>query len=524
MNTMIKAVLSSGLLAAFTAPCQTASADTQGPLKSIFDRAEQVPAATYADLPYLAPQAPDGSVAISALALDIGGFGGGMLTGVGDGNDANGNSDRNLRVFSSIFGYWLVGYHTNASSGTYYGFVSAINSDGTPNTPFGTGGQLKAVVPFYPVDVAYQPLTSKFYFVGPYRASSTADYDFGVYCLDGSTGQPCSGFGNSGVGLSVTPVDSNGFHNDFPVKILYSSNTLYIIGTSDSAGGLANLDVSVAAIDSTLGSPLAGFGNNPDSPGTVVYGFDHTTNGVDRSTNLLVTSASSPGGHRLYVVGETQISTNGNDTDGFVLALDPATGQRDAGFASNGLRDVFADLGATNKEDEIDAIAQTRDGQIVMAGHSKDDDGNEQLLLAELDANGNYVSSFCGGGHCSGIRALTTYEVPVGISERTATRDLVVGMTIHDDFGAGADGHAMQAVLQFGRTGNPLHAIQVMDFAATDGATQDSSLADLLIDASDRVLAAGTRRWSSTTNDYDMTLTRMIDTDTIFANQFENVL
>lgn len=429
------------------------------------------------------------------------------------------SQDGGFRVFAEPTGYFLAGSHTDGGSSSYNGFIWKMPLNGVGGSFF------DPELPFVPVDVAHVGNTSKYYFTGAYRPSATADYDFGIYCFDLLAHGPCSGFGNNGSGLAVIAIDSNGFHNDFPVKIVaYGTSALFIAGTSASAAGLGNLDVSVAAIDPTLGNPIAGFGNRSGNPGTVVYGFDLTTNGADRTLNVLVTSNADRGGHRVYVVGETQVSANGNDTDGFILALDANTGAKASGFGVAGAKFVYNDLGTTNKQDAIDAAAITRDGQLAMTGHSTDDDGNRILSLAEVDTNGVYRDNFCGGGHCV-FPLLTTYDVPVAIVERSGTRDLVVATTLHDDFGTGADGHPFQAVAQFGRTGNALHALAVVPDYTSAIAPDSATSSDLLVDlVSGDILLAGTSKSGALgAQDYDMTLSRFIDTDTIFANQFETV-
>jgi hypothetical protein len=55
-------------------------------------------------------------------------------------------------------------------------------------------------------------------------------------------------------------------------------------------------------------------------------------------------------------------------------------------------------------------------------------------------------------------------------------------------------------------------------------APANSTPSDVLIAFDGSVFMAGTRKSGNLgANDYDMTLTHFIDTDTIFANQFETV-
>lgn len=426
------------------------------------------------------------------------------------------STDGSFRVFSRVNGYYLVGYHSDTGGGPYKAFIWNVPINGNAGS-FGT-----YTLPFYPVDAVNLAGTSKFYFTGAYQSAPSSDYDFGVYCLDFSTGGPCAGFGNSGVGLDVIPIDSNGFHDDFPVKIVaYGSSALFIAGTSASSAGLGNLDVSVAAIEPTFGDPIASFGNRPGAPGTVVVGFDRTANGADRTTNLLVTSNSYLGGHRVYVVGESQFSADGRDTDGFILALDATTGARVDGFGGAGVQFIYNDLGQTNKQDVVDAVTITRDSQLAMAGHSTNDNNGKILFLAEVDTNGNRVSAFCGNSNCL-VPLVSTYDVPADIVERSGTRDLVVASTLHAD-SLFEDHHAFQTVQQFGRSGDVRHAVASVDVPSAI-APSDSTVSSLLIDIHGAILLAGTAKSGNLgADDYNMTLTRFIDNDSIFANQFESV-
>lgn len=467
------------------------------------------------------PERMEGSTAPTPLAPDIDGFAGGAV--LVDGNDADGKTERAMRIYPSVSGYWLAGARSLGGSG-YQAFIASIGTDGTPNLGFGASGVLRAALPFFPLDVANKPNTNRFYYAGYYQTSPSADFEFAVYCLEGTDGTPCSGFGSVTAGLEIYPIDNSGAHNDFVSRIAYHGGRIYLVGTASADSSDDDRDIAIAVADAETGQLLPTFGNRPGRPGTMVFPIDYVTGGTDLAHDVKVTDAGGPGGHRIYILGETQRSTDGNDTDGIVLALNADTGLLDTTFANNGRRVVYADLGATVKKDELRAMTITRDGDIVFAGSSMDDNGYRYPLLSKSDIDGYSISGFCGNvnGTCAEPHALSTYQAAIGIAERSGTRDLVLLTAIKDDF-SGGDGHYLTNVVQLGRNGSALHGLAFIDTTGSGSVRRGTNPASLYIDSDNRVLVAATRTWSATPADYDMLLARFVDTDTIFADQFETV-
>lgn len=489
-------------------------------LASVPDKQQLQPSFATALLP-----APQTTTAYSDLALD-GTFGSSPLgMRYYDGNNAMGNNDHTLRVFKADGGgYWVVGVHGHTIvTEPNDALIAKVLDNGTYDTDFGSGGKLWISVPFQILDVAMSPeVASTFYFTGPYTAPRRSDSDFGVYCIQGDSSSlaPCASFGTNG--LAYAQIGYRSTYPDLPTRIVATgAQTLYIAGISNTGiSPAANIDVSLAELNATSGRVIDTFGDH----GTVVHRLDKTPAGVDLALDLAVTYPGSPGGFRVYVAGSTQRNADGHDTDGFVMALDPATGAYDATFTDGegvgGVVYAFADLGQTNQQDTLTRIKVLSDGSIVVAGQAEDDVGDQQMLLAKFKPNGHRDSSFCDGAvHCT-QQFLTTYLRPTGISERPDTHDLVIASDWQDDIYT-ADHHREQAVFQLGSNGE-FHYLQLLDYSSSSGVTPFSSGSDLMVDSHNRVVAAGTRRWDSASNDFDMTVARMVASDTIFANGFDS--
>jgi hypothetical protein len=427
-------------------------------------------------------------------------------------NSATDSDEFGLRVFpAENNGYWVVGAHV--FGGAYSTYIAKILEDGDYDTTWGDLGRALLPVPFPIVDVAKAATGDTFYFVGANTLPGFSDTDFGVYCIDagGDSAEVCDFFGTNG--LTNIPIDINGHHTDQPVRIVSTVlDQLFIVGDSDSNNGTGlNFDISVAAVDADDGSPIQNFGNG----GTVHYGIDHIPRGVDLATDIVVDENFTLPTHRIYISGLTQ-HVSANDYDAFVMALDPGTGALDASFNGSGIHEVYADLGATNKQDQFNRVKVLRDHSVVAVGQSQDDDDNILMLAAKFAANGTLDTSFCGSGHCI-EPLLDAYVSPTGIAERKGSGDLVFSLDIDS---TGSNTHHTQAAIQYGRNGTALRAFKIFDYPAFDASTGSSSKS-VLIDPAGRFLITGMRTWQASSDDYDITLVRTLPDDSIFADGFE---
>jgi hypothetical protein len=468
----------------------------------------------------------------SVLALDDAGFDGAdTLDSIDSGMhyyDANDGAIR-AEFGGAVFpaeggGYWLAGQHFGhvGASNILDAFIAKVNEDGSYDTSFGVQGQSVFAVPFalnYGVSGIVKdptPASDRFYFTGPVVRAGGSDYDFAVYCTH-SDGAPCAGFGVNG--LFSQTLSTN---NETPSRIrIDGDHHVIVMGQIDNnQGGATNLDTFVAELDGATGELVPTFGNQG-----VVYlaGLDLVPKGTDIPLDIVLTQASSPSGHRIYVV---EASDGPNSTTvGRIIALNADTGAFDLSFNGSSIRALSANgysiVAATT-------MIERADGNLVFAGVASHDNLNADLLLGEMDPSGSGVASFCSalgsGGQCIAQRIPNALEDPAVIAERPGTHDLVIALNINNPAGT-PNVDQLQAVLQFGPTGNNLRAMQVLDYRAATGVPHDSNVGGLLIDAQGRVLVGGYRKWleatTTATGDYDLTLARMIDTDTIFVSGFE---
>lgn len=490
-------------------------------VKSAFDRAEVA-------IPESAPWLPDATTFRSALDLDAT-FNGNSFNGTNgidfyDGNSGGDDAEYGIRTFlSRDSGYaYLVGRHVRSSGAPNDAFIVRITPNGSPDSTFGNNGKMYVSVPFPIADVAMDP-SGIFYFTGPIVTPPFTDKDFAVYCVV-DDGTPCDGFGTNG--LAKKAIDINGQHDDVPWGIVYDAlGSVFVFGFSNTAASGTNEDVAVVKFNATTGGIKPGFGNHG---GAAVLGFDLTANGSDIPYAALLTYPASPtGAYRLYVAGS--VDRGANDTDGFVIALDPSTGAYDTAFHNDPVI-VHTDLGTTIKFDTFTSMTELHDGHLLLAGYAQDDAGDEKLMLAKLNAaGGGKDTSFCGGGSCvneliAGTGALafplSHFVYTRGIAERPGNHDLVLSLTVKNDVFSGSDGHVYQEAVEIGPSGNSLRTWTALDYAATS-TPRDSYTNSILVDNDNRVLITGSRQWNSATSDWDMTLARLVDTDTIFVNSFE---
>jgi hypothetical protein len=300
---------------------------------------------------------PLGTLAISDLLPDTAYGSSGSRSY--DFNDAGGKLDVALRVFpASGGGYWLAGWHGGATTARYLVVVKLL-ANGGYDTSYG-GGTGKKIIPttmLSVVDVA-KGIGDALYFVGTRHTGSNTDTDFQIDCVD-NTGAPCAGFGTNGtqgywldLGADVQNKD------DIPARIVWFASQIYVVGETDTGSGTTENRAAFAVnVNPSNGNQNLSFGNVGSHPGVYLFNPDFTPNGRDAAYDVLA-YAPAPFQYRLLIVGETQHSTaGGEDTDGFVVSVNGATGHED-GFM---FTQVYADLGTKHK-DKLLRVMQRRNG------------------------------------------------------------------------------------------------------------------------------------------------------------------
>jgi hypothetical protein len=463
---------------------------------------------------------PEGSAAPSDLAAPPT-FG----SGIADFNDASSSYEIGLRVFPiSGGGYWLLGRHAeNTSIVSPFPILTIAKflPDGSFDSTYGTNGHKTIATPLtFVVDVAEGPGDSLYVF-GTYVASGFTDTDFGVYCID-HAGVPCAGFGNNGFASVPLDVGSGADrHNDSPSRIIYAYSSLYLAGSTDTGSGTAaNYAMAVVKMSATSGTVDAGFGDDAAHPGVFHHNIDYVANGFE-SLGDLIAYSPAPFAVRLVLAGTTQrAQQGGEDTDGYIGAIDGITGLTDPLFDTSGFSALAVDIGNEHK-DRLERVIRRANGSFLVAGTARDDSASPaqiQLVLAAFRPDGSLDTSFATGGLFHNL-VLSGTNRPFGLAERAQNRDIVVGINILDDlFG---DGHALQAAVQYDSSAHIQHAFAVQDFEGTPPASYGM---DMVLD-DDVIATAGYRQWSSSSpRDVDTTIVRYIATDSIFADRFGGTL
>ena len=478
--------------------------------------------------PLNSPADSPSTVGVGDLALDpqfIGGVGWERF----DFADSNGSRDRGLAVIPVACGllctrFLVFGIHQNGN--TWDVVIAKINAIGALDTSFGSGGRKNIATPLkYVSDVAIDSSSTHFYFSGWKTTGAAPDNDFAVTCID-SSGVVCAGFGTLGTVTKSFDLDSN--KSDRATRIIYRPavgvNPARLLVGGIALGGTpaaSSARLGVIAIDPATGVTITAFGN----AGKVVLQVGEVSNLADVDLNDMALSASTmPGGERLYLAGRyKRAPVANNDSDGYIMAIDPQDGSLVNGLNGGGLIPIHNDIGPPgNLLDEVFGMEVLADGKIVMAGRSVDTNGKDQLLLARATPSG-LDSGFCGGGVCAHISAdPTTGALGSDIRVRPMTHDLVVLTTEQRDTG-GATNERFQVTLQYSASGNTLHGRQEMSYPSAPGQLSNSTGAGLFVGSNldgGYAMMVGTTHWNDAGADEDITVARMIASDELFASGF----
>lgn len=465
------------------------------------------------------------AVATTDLDLDTT-FGSGGWT-IADFNDANGMLDQGMRTFSRCtrvngvcqfpvtYSYYLVGKH--AGGPNWSAVVARLDENGFPIASFGSGGKLTVPTSMRVMaDVAFDPVAGRLYFVGAQPVFVTTDLQFSVFCLDLATGAGCVGFGNPGntQGYQYVVFDLGGNNDDIAESVLFDpAGFLYVAGKAASPTGA---QIAVAKLSAANGALVSAFG------GIGQAHFDIGLRSADNDVDVLDMALRN--GASLYLAGAYRQPAG--DYDGYAFSLEAATADQ------THLRRIAAESDnlPVPENDAITAITVLANGDIAMAGYSDTAVARAPaLLLAKTTPSLVLDDRFCGAGICvkevgDGAHGWQdTY--PRALAERPGDRDLVVALqagTWTYDFAANRfELREKQVVQQFSASGITLHASRELEFPAfVDGSGTDARASFTAgMNVSNGVVElVGSRKWSD--SDSDITMTRMLANDAIFADRF----
>ena len=271
--------------------------------------------------------------------------------------------------------------------------VAQLNSDGSLDTNFGTGG--KVTYGFTPnladraTAVTVQD-DSRIVLAGTVQRNDFFDVDFGVVRLR-PDGQPDAPSSNAVIPFNFV---ANGVDVASDVAV-QPDGKIVVAGTVERAGG--NLDFGVVRLTSSLLLDLP-FGTG----GKQTVAFDLGGGDEDRGRALALQADG-----RIVVAGSAEVGPAGSASPDFAAARLTPDGALDGSFDGDGKRTVAFDLGPTSRRDSARAVAIQSDGRIVLAGAV--DPGasllnppiGQQFALARLDTSGALDPSFDGDGRVS---------------------------------------------------------------------------------------------------------------------------
>ena len=428
-------------------------------------------------------------------------------------------------------GYYIVGKQKNAAGDKWRATIARVRLDGTLDTNFGNNGWIVKLELADIVDA--QIVGDKAYILANTLPGGALPPLTRVACIDLSTptGVDCFPFlaGVQTWGITSTTVRTAAYGQ----RLAYDSRYGLFVAARimNSSRGQ---ELGIAKISAANGSLNTGFRDGGYNIG--LPSWAHQTQAEVTVNALAVTPAGYPGGTRLYVAG--QLKATAADHDGFIIGMAPSTGATATNWGWN--RYYYEDDNAGNKKDAITALTVLRNGRIVFAGWSETDNTNTQpMIMGRIHANGTYDAGFCASNPHRGVRGclvdppwqsgpLLSYKphsMPVAIAERRQNRDLVVAQRFQNNGNHPIwpdDGRVRTLLQQFSSTGNTLHAARTISYPNGGSATPWSRPFDMYLGPAgpkpEVLVVAGTRHWSG--SDYDMTITHLTATDTIFANQF----
>lgn len=437
-------------------------------------------------------------------------FGGGLGYTVVSYNDADGTWDEAVRLIPADGGgTWMVGFHRTDATGDRIA-IARLDADGALDPTYGSGGKQFADTGIGQVRDAVR-VGDRFYVAGIHYLDTPGLGDAAVACFM-FDGTPCAGFGVGGtVELALA---ADGFNSD-AARILHRDGVLYVVGNTDPGGANGHSsDIVVAKVDAASGALDAAFGNGSGPlPGSRVYSPDLVADGSD-----FAYAAALAANGDVLIGGSAQ---GDRGSEGYVLAIDAATGAPDSAFGSAGYIMYSLNTGVHFDDLSIHAIQVAADGHIVAAGNANHDDEFfntiTSVLLVSTQPDGTPTPGF-------GVAGVSHVEVGINTSVTDlavrSNGDLVVSTPSNGITPNPYNGDTLQSIVQFDATGNGPTSTVSIEYPSL--VTPQGWPMSLLIDANDRVLVGGFRLWDFNfpIPDSDHVVTRLVR-DHLFADGFE---
>jgi uncharacterized delta-60 repeat protein len=274
------------------------------------------------------------------------------------------------------------------SNGRLEVLAARLNSDGSLDQSFGSGGvvvdQLGAgATPRSGAEaVAIQP-DGKIIVAGD--ASDAAGNNEVMTARLDADGSLDSSFGTGGVVLSQLGV---GIHPSSQVNfdaILLEGNKVVLGGEATDSHNESQFMVirlnSDGSFDSSFGSG-----------GVVLHQYGLPSNPRSRATSLALQSDG-----QILAGGNADDASATGQQEFLLVRLNATDGSPDSSFGTGGA--VATQLGSgPNPGSHVFAVRQENDGKLVVGGDATDSGGNGLAMIARLNANGSFDTSFGSGG------------------------------------------------------------------------------------------------------------------------------
>ena len=396
----------------------------------------------------------------AAGALDTTfGPGGSVLTPIGSGADTG----QAVAVDSSgrivVAGTTFIGIEQEFA-------VVRYNSNGTPDTSFGTAGTGKVTTAFGTINDAATSVaidkTGRIYVAGYTSSSNGTGIDFAIARYT-PAGILDTSFGTAGTGKVVTAISAGSGTDEITAMTIDSTGRVDVagftsVGTNEIEFVVARY-TSAGILDTSFGSgtgrTITAFGTNQDIARALT---------IDASGNIVVVGSTS----------------NGSSTD-FAVARYTTNGTPDPNFGNNGK--MTTDFEGFN--DTAVGVTTNSAGQIIVAGTASTS-GKNEFAVARYTTAGILDPTFGAGGEVMTSFGSATNDVPSGVAMDNTGRIIVVGSTIST-----TNGTSQFAVARYTSAGvlDPTFGAGGETTLSVGGVTSGANAATL--DGSGRIVAAG---------------------------------
>lgn len=279
------------------------------------------------------------------------------------------------------------------------GFVMRLNSDGTVDNSFGTGGtgktEFNAGSNILTIGADIHLLAGGNFLIGA-TLLGVASQDMGVFKFTQGGGQAVS-FGTGGVSI----IDFGGDERLYDLDVL-SDGRIVAVGYTENAttNGAIALIKSNGEIDSS-------FSMNG------LYDFDEGS-GLNVVTSVAVTPDD-----KIFVAGSEGV---GDDVDGFIMKFSN-TGNFDISFSTDGK--LFSDIGMTNGI-YLYGISLIEDNRVLTTGYI-DGQSLTSTYALMVESNGSPVTDFAPGGDTDFGFTITVNSILGKCSSRQSNGSILVG-------------------------------------------------------------------------------------------------